>query len=158
MDGVIDTQNLVSGTDARVYATFPDGRRFNMGNFIKFEAKQEYSKTKAPILGNRGGGNRKGTPSNKITGTMHYNNSIFREYALEFKNDGRDLFFDMTIVNEDPTSTVGRQEIFLNGVNMDSVVVAKFDAEADYLDEDFSATFEDWDMGTKFNNTGVRNA
>ncbi len=154
----IVTENLVAGTRARVYATFPDGRRFSMGNFIDFEASQDYSKSKAPILGNPGGGNRKGAPSNKVKGKMYYNNSLFRQYALQYQRSGKDLYFDMLIVNEDATSTVGRQEIVLKGVNLDSVVIAKFDATADYLDEDFNGTFEDWDLPQSFNNTGVREA
>ena len=152
----IVTENLVAGTQARIYATFPDGKLFSMCNFVDFEASQDFSKSKEPILGNPGGGKRKGAPTNKVKGKMYYNNSLFREYALKFQREHKDLYFDMLIVNEDATSTVGRQEVTLKGVNMDSIVVAKFDAAADYLDEDFSATFESWDMGSTLNVTGVR--
>lgn len=155
---VINVENLVSGIEARCFAVFPDGRRFNMGNFISLEATQDFKKSKAPILGNPGGGNRKGAPTNKITGKVHYNNSLFRRFAQEYQRMRKDLYFDMVIVNDDPTSTVGTQRVILHGVNMDSTVITKFDAESEFLTEDFSATFESWELDTEFNNTGVREA
>ena len=34
--------------------------------------------------------------------------------------------------------------------NFDSIVLAKFDADADYLDEDVDFTFDDFEMPEKF--------
>ena len=33
---------------------------------------------------------------------------------------------------------------------MDSGILAKFDADGEYLDEDMDFTFEDWEMPEKF--------
>ena len=54
------------------------------------------------------------------------------------------------MVNEDPTSTVGRQTVLLIDCNIDKVVLAKFDADADYLEEDLDFTFEDFKLVEKF--------
>ena len=69
---------------------------------------------------------------------------------LEYKNTGKDVYFDMQIINEDPTSTVGKQEIMLLDCNIDGGILAKFDADGEYLDEDMDFTFEDFSMPEEF--------
>ena len=62
-----------------------------------------------------------------------------------------DIYFDIQITNEDPTTSVGRQTIILKDCNLDGGILAKFDADAEYLDEDVDFTFEDVEMPEKFN-------
>lgn len=69
---------------------------------------------------------------------------------LQYKNTGRDVYFDMQIVNDDPGSRAGRQEIILIDCNIDSSILAKFDADGEYLDEDMDFTFEDFSMPETF--------
>ena len=69
---------------------------------------------------------------------------------LDYKNTGEDTYFEMQITNEDPTSGVGRQTIVLMDCNIDGGILAKFDADAEYLDEDFDFTFEDFTMPETF--------
>ena len=119
---------------------------------ISLEASMEKTKTEVPILGKTGKGNKatgwKGTGSAKF----HFNTSIFRELLQNYAKTGEDMYFDIQIVNEDPTSSVGKQTIMLIGCNMDSGLIAKFDADADYLEDEFDFTFESWEMPEKFSN------
>lgn len=125
-------------------------RRYNFMQAINLEAKFEKTKTEVPILGKTGKGNKatgwKGTGS----ATFHYNTSIFRQMMLDYKDTGQDTYFEMQITNEDPTSSVGRQTIILKDCNIDGGILAKFDADADYLDEDMDFTFEDFSMPESF--------
>ena len=69
----------------------------------------------------------------------------------DFKNTGNDVYFDIQITNDDPTSAAGRQTVVLVGCNIDGGVLAKFDADNDdYLDEDMDFTFEDFKIPEKF--------
>lgn len=127
-------------------------RRYNFMQAISLEATFEKTKTEVPILGQTGKGNKatgwKGTGS----ATFHYNTSIFRQMMLDYKNTGEDTYFDIQITNEDPTSGVGRQTIILHDCNIDGGILAKFDADAEYLDEDMDFTFEDFSMPESFTN------
>ncbi|MCI8860288.1 MAG: phage tail tube protein [Lachnospiraceae bacterium] len=127
-------------------------RRYNFMQAINVEAKFEKTKTEVPILGKTGKGNKatgwKGTGSC----TAHYNTSIFRQMMLDYKKKGKDTYFEMQITNEDPTSGAGRQTIVLLDCNIDGGILAKFDADADYLDEDMDFTFEDFSMPESFKN------
>lgn len=125
-------------------------RRYNLMQAIKVEAKFEKTKTEVPILGKTGKGNKatgwKGTGS----ATFHYNTSIFRQMMLDYKDTGEDVYFEMQISNEDKTSSVGRQTVILVDCNIDGGILAKFDADGEYLDEDMDFTFEDFKMPESF--------
>ena len=54
------------------------------------------------------------------------------------------------MTNDDPTSAAGRQTVILKDCNIDGGVLAKFDADADYLDEEMSFTFEDFEIPERF--------
>lgn len=54
------------------------------------------------------------------------------------------------MTNEDPTSRVGSQTVILKDCNIDGGILAKFDADGEYLDEDMDFTFEDFEMPEEF--------
>lgn len=142
-------KDTVSAALAECFVTVGT-RRYNFMQAINLEAKFEKTKTEVPILGKTGKGNKstgwKGTGS----ATFHYNTSIFRQMMLDYKNSGQDTYFEIQITNEDPTSEVGRQTIILMDCNIDGGILAKFDADAEYLDEDMDFTFEDFSMPESF--------
>ncbi len=117
---------------------------------INLEAKFDKTKVKVPILGKTGKGNKATGWSGTGSAKFHFNTSIFRQMMLLYKNTGRDIYFEMQISNEDDTSSVGRQTIILIGCNIDGGILAKFDADGDYLDEDMNFTFEDFSMPESF--------
>lgn len=127
-------------------------RRYNFMQAINLEAKFNKTKVKVPILGKTGKGNKATGWEGTGSATFHYNTSIFRQMMLDYKNTGEDTYFEMQITNEDPSSEVGRQTITLIDCNIDGGILAKFDADADYLDEDMDFTFEDFSMPETFEN------
>lgn len=146
---IMNAKDSVSASLAECFVTI-EGNRYNFMQALNLEAKLEKTKTEVPILGKTGKGNKatgwKGTGS----ATFHYNTSIFRELLERFKNTGEDIYFDIQVTNEDPTSSVGRQTVILKDCNIDGGVLAKFDADGEYLDEDMDFTFEDFEIPEKF--------
>lgn len=149
MATVMHAKDTISASLAECFVTI-EGNRYNFMQAINLEATFEKNKTEVPILGKTGKGNKstgwKGTGS----ATFHYNTSIFRKLMERYKNTGEDVYFDIQITNEDPTSTVGRQTTILKDCNIDGGVLAKFDADAEYLDEDMDFTFEDFEIPETF--------
>lgn len=145
----MNAKDSISASLAECFVTI-EGNRYNFMQAINLEARFEKTKVEVPVLGRTGKGNKstgwKGTGS----ATFHYNTSIFRKLLKRFKDTGEDVYFEIQITNEDPTSSVGRQTITLLDVNVDGGILAKFDAEADYLDEEMSFTFEDFLMPEEF--------
>lgn len=141
--------DTVSAKLAECYVTIGDNR-YNFMQAINLEAKIEKIKTEVPILGQTGKGNKsigwKGTGS----ATFHYNTSIFRELLLEFKDTGKDIYFEIQVTNDDASSSVGRQTVVLIGCNIDGGILTKFDADSEYLEEEIDFTFEDFKIPEKF--------
>lgn len=147
---VMLAKDTLAASMAECYVTI-GVNRYNFMQAISLEAKFEKQKIEVPILGKPGKGNKatgwKGTGS----ATFHYNVSIFRKMMLDYKNTGKDIYFDMQIDNEDTGSDAGRQTIMLYGCNIDGGVLAKFDAGGEYLDEEMEFTFEDFSIDKAFN-------
>ncbi len=146
---IMNAKDSISASLAECFVTI-EGNRYNFMQALNLEAKFEKTKTEVPILGKTGKGNKatgwKGTGS----ATFHYNTSIFRVLLERYKKTGEDVYFDMQVTNEDPTSSVGRQTVILKDCNIDGGILAKFDADGEYLDEDMDFTFEDFEIPEKF--------
>lgn len=141
--------DAISASKAECFVTI-EGNRYNFMQAINLEAKIEKTKTEVPILGRAMKGNK--TVGLKGTGsaTFHFNTSIFRRLLYDFQKTGKDVYFDIQVTNEDPTATVGRQTVILKDCNLDGGTIAKFDADAEYLEDEFDFTFESWEMPETF--------
>ncbi|MCL2562429.1 MAG: phage tail tube protein [Oscillospiraceae bacterium] len=149
MNSFMNARDAVSAPLAECYVTI-EGRRYHFMQAIDLEATIERVKQEVPILGQTGRGNKATGWRGRGSATFHYNTSIFRELMYRFKSKGEDVYFDIQIANEDPTSAAGRQTVVLKGCNLDSGVLAKFDADADFLSEELEFTFEDFEIPEKF--------
>lgn len=127
-------------------------RRYNFMQIIDMEATVEKTKTTVPRLGAIMAGHKTVGMEGTFSGTAHYNQSVMRQALLDYKNTGVDAYFEMQISNDDPGADAGRQTIVLYDCNTDGGVLAKFDADGEYLDEDIEGTFEDFSMPESFKN------
>ncbi len=146
----MNAKDAISASLAECFISIGD-ERYNFMQAINLEASIEKTKSEVPILGRTGKGNKatgwKGTGS----ATFHYNTTIFRELLANYKKTGQDIYFDIQVTNEDAGSGVGRQTVILKDCNMDGGILTKFDADAEYLDEDMDFTFEDFEITESFN-------
>jgi len=149
MANFMNAKDAVSASLAKCFVII-DKNRYEFMQAINLEANFEKTKSEVPILGRNGKGNKatgwKGTGS----ATFHYNTSIFRKLLKDYKDTGKDMYFDIQVTNEDPASAVGRQTIILKNCNLDGGILTKFDADAEYLDETIDFTFEDFEMPEEF--------
>lgn len=150
MSNIMNAKDAVSASLAECFVTI-DGNRYNFMQAIDLEANFEKQKAEVPILGKPGRGNKSTGWRGTGSATFHYNTSIFRELLYRYKNTGEDIYFDIQVTNQDPTSAVGRQTVILKGCNIDGGILTKFDADAEYLDETLDFTFEDFEIPEKFN-------
>ncbi len=148
-NAIMRARDTLSAKLAECFVTIDD-TRYNFMQAINLEAKFEKNKTKVPILGKTGMGNKASGWSGSGKATFHYNTSVFRELMVKYKKTGEDIYFDIQISNEDPTSAAGRQTVVLTDCNMNGGVLAKFDAKGEYLDEEMEFTFEDFKIPERF--------
>lgn len=149
MGNFMNAKDAISASLAECFI-ITDDNRYNFMQAINLEASIEKTKSEVPILGKTGKGNKATGWKGSGSATFHYNTSIFRSMLEKFKNTGEDIYFDIQVTNEDPTSSVGRQTVILKGCNIDGGLLTKFDADAEYLDEDLDFTFEDFEIKEQF--------
>lgn len=150
MSQTMQGRDAISGSLGECFVTI-EGNRYNFMQAINIEASIEKQKAQVPILGKAGKGNKATGWSGTGSATFHYNTGIFRDILRRFKETGEDVYFDMQVTNEDPTSVVGRQTVILKGCNLDGGLLAKIDANADYLEDEINFTFEDFEIPERFN-------
>ncbi|MGS6868454.1 phage tail tube protein, partial [Clostridioides difficile] len=120
----IKARDTISASKAECFVTIK-GKRYNFMQAINLEAKMEKNKSEIPILGSTTKGNKSTGSKYSGNATFYYNTSIFRELLYEYKETGEDIYFDIQVTNEDPTSAVGRQTVVLKDCNMDSGIITK---------------------------------
>lgn len=148
---LMNAQDIVSAKLAQCFITIGK-QRYNFMQAINFEAKFEKVKVEIPILGKTGKGNKSIGWKGTGTATFHYNTSIFRNLMNQFREDGKDAYFTIQVVNNDPGSQAGIQMISFLDCNINGGILAKFDADGEYLDEEMEFTFEDFTIDQTFNN------
>lgn len=141
--------DAVYGGYAECYITI-NGRRLNFMSMTEFESKWEVNITDVPILGRVGMGHKASGGKGTWSAKAHYNQSVFRELAHTYQKDGVMPYFEIQVLNADPTSAAGAQSIIHHGCLCDSFILAKFQAGEEILEEELSGTFESWDMDSKF--------
>ncbi len=145
----MDYTGAVSGALAECFITIND-KIYNFMQLVNFESSATKDLNEIPVLGKLMKQHKPGLISGEWSGTAHYNQSIMRELILNYKNTGIDPPFEIQVSNEDPTSAVGRQTVILKHCFSEGGILAKFDAEAEYLDEELSGTFDDFEIPEKF--------
>lgn len=143
--------DAISGKQARAYITI-NGQREELFYAKSLEATLEKNKVDVPVLGRTNTPQRSSGWSGSGTLTIYYVTSVFRRLMIEYAKTGRDFWFDLQVVNEDPQSSAGKQTIVLRNCNLDSIVITQFDATSDdMLEEELPFTFSDVDMLDQFN-------
>ena len=114
------------------------------------DATVEIKKTEVYTLGKRGAQNKPNGWAGSGSMTIYYVTSLFRRMIIQYIKTGKPVYFDMTVTNNDPGSTVGNQTVVLKNCSLDSITIAKFDVETEVLDESVSFTYDDVDMLESF--------
>ncbi|MBR4844827.1 MAG: phage tail tube protein [Bacteroidaceae bacterium] len=149
MVNTMSANDVIKGSMAKCYVTI-DGNRYNFAHAISLEATMEKNKATVPVLGKTGKHNVPSGWEGSGSMTLHYNSSIMREMLYKYKETGQETYFEIQVENEAPGSNVGNQTVILKQCTLDGGILAKFDADADYLDEDVDFTFDDFEIPQKF--------
>ncbi|MCY9764778.1 phage tail tube protein [Paenibacillus alvei] len=146
----LNSQDTISGKEGRAFAKI-DGNNEDLFFAKTIEANIEKNKADVKSIGRRMTGHKTTGLNGTGSMTIYYMSPIFRSLLKQYKDTGRDVYFDMVIENNDPSSAAGKQTVLLMGVNLDSTILTKLDGDSDDpLDEDTDFTFEDYDILQQF--------
>ena len=137
----LNAPDTISGKAGRAYAKI-NGNNEELFFAKTIEATVEKNKSEVKAIGKRMTGHKTTGANGTGSMTLYYMTPLFRELIRQWKETGVDVYFDMVVENDDEESAAGKQTTLLIGCNLDSVILAKLDA-------DF--TFEDFDILKAFN-------
>lgn len=147
---VIEAGDVVSGKMATAFIKM-DGQNIPCSWFTYFEAICKKKKNEAPRLGTTSLMTRSMGWSGTGKAKMYYANSLFRKMAQEYAKEGKDVFVDIVVTNDDPSTTLGAQAVLFKNVNFDEIPIAKFDVAGDKpLEEDMPFSFDDFEILSSF--------
>lgn len=142
-------KDAISGKEGSLYATI-DGNVIQVAECKSINAKITKNKSEFKALGYRGTQHKATGWSGSGSLTIHYASSRWAKMMIDYAKDGVDTYFKLQIINEDPTSSIGKQTVTLIDVNFDESEIAKIDTNAEFLDETMNFTFSDVEMPDEF--------
>lgn len=145
----MNAKDVVSAKLAECYVTIGNARYLLM-QAKNFEAKFEKTKNTVAILGRTAQGNKASGWNGTGSMTIYKNTSVFDDLLERYKNTGEDVYFDIQVTNEDPTSAAGRSTKIFKDCNINGGVLSSFDADGEWLEQDVEFTFEDYESPEKF--------
>lgn len=148
--GLFRASDAISGGEGKAYIVI-DGQQKELFYATNIEVTAEKNKESFKVIGQRNSFSK--TTGVEITGSMtiQYMTSLFRKQMQQYVNDGIDMSFDLIVTNEDKASRTGRQTVAVYGCNLDSVILAKLDADNAILDEDVDFTADSFAILSEFN-------
>lgn len=140
----------ISGKEGVAYAKI-NGNNEELFFAKTIEASVEKAKSEIKAIGRRMTGHKITGMSGSGKMTLYYLTPLFRQMLKQYKDTGVDIYFDLVVENNDPSSSAGKQTTLLMDCNLDSVVLTKLDGDSDDpLEEDTDFTFEDYDILQEF--------
>lgn len=140
----------ISGKEGVAYAKI-NGNNEELFFAKTIEATVEKAKSEIKAIGRRMTGHKTTGMSGSGSMTLYYLTPLFRQMVKQYKDTGVDIYFDLVVENNDPSSSAGKQTTLLMDCNLDSVLLTKLDADSDDpLEEDADFTFEDYDILEEF--------
>lgn len=146
---ILNAGDTISGQEGKATAKI-NGEIRDMFYIKSLEATVEKNKQEVRTLGKRGVQHKTTGWSGTGSMSIYYVTSDFIRMAKEYIKNGVDTYFTVTVENNDPTSTIGKQVTTLFDVNVDSIPVAKLDVEDAVLEADLDFTFDDLDLLEEF--------
>lgn len=152
---VIEAGDVVSGKMATAFIKQGD-KNIPCSWFTSLEATMKKKKNEAPRLGTTSLMSRSMGWVGSGVCRMYYATSIIRKIGQEYAKNGKDVFVDLVVTNDDPSTTLGAQAIMFKNVNFDEIPLAKFDVKGDGpLEEDMSFSFDGFEILSSFEHPAI---
>jgi len=123
-----------------------DGERSLLLQALNLTVTVEKEKVEVPILGRMMKGHKVVNMTGTGSLTIYHNTGLFTNMVKQVQDGGQDVYFDMMVVNDDPTSAAGSQIMTLKDVNIDGCDILSFDADGELLEQSIDFTFESFEV------------
>ena len=147
---ILQAEDAINGAEGTCSAVI-EGRAIDIMELMNITATIDKTKSDFKALGSRATQHKTTGWNGTGSATVRYVSSRWARMIIDYIKTGKDVYFDIIIKNEDPSSATGKQVIKVSKCNLDGTDIAKLDIDADFLDQPINFTFSDVDLITEFN-------
>ena len=145
-DPLIDARNVPNGALGYIYFYFSDGNKQNGMYVTKTEFKDKKNKTAIGALGT-GARLHKTTSTEGTFSIEGYDiTNVWVELEAKFRHEGIDEYFNITVIEWDPTTALGKKITNYYNCNVDEVTLSSQDVDDAIKKTSFGGTFEDYEV------------
>lgn len=141
MDNYTRLADTLSSNEGKVYSTV-NGQNREMFETQSIRAQLDYIVQARRMLGNRMTQNKVVGAEGTGSATLYFMNSEHLNQAITYLNSGKRSPIKVQLYNEDPQSTVGRQEVILTNVIFKTIPVAAIEESDDPITFDSDFTYD----------------
>lgn len=144
-------RDTLHGAAGKAFVTM-NGQVKELFGAKKIQTQAEIQGTDMKVIGTKRIQNKPGGVKQTGTGTCYYGTPLFVDMLAQYIKTGEMSYFTFQTTNEDKASSVGVQTIaYYNCKLSGTVPISVLDADADMLTFDFSFTYEDFEVLSRFN-------
>lgn len=143
-------RDTLHGASGKAFIT-RDGRVNELFGAKKIQTQADIQGTDMKVIGTKKIQNKSGGVKQTGTGTCYYGTPVFVDILEKYIHTGEMDYFTLQTTNDDKASTVGVQTIaYYNCKLSGTVPISVLDADTDMLTFDFSFTYEDFEVLSRF--------
>lgn len=146
----LEGKDVIAAKEGSAYVT-ANGKNTVLFYAKSVNAKIKKDKKEIKALGSRMTKHKTVGASGEGTLKIYEVTSEFKKMIHEYIKNGKDIYFNIIVTNNDPTTEYGSEVKALYGCNIDEVDVVNLDAEGEFLEQEMSFTFDDFELLSEFN-------
>lgn len=134
-------RDTVNGAEGKIFVT-RSGRNIEIAGMRNIRTDAEIQSSDMRVIGTRMIQTKVNGVKGSGTGNIYYGSDIFRDMLLEYMNTGKMEEFDIQIINDDPSTSIGRQSMAFYGcVLTGTIPMAILNDEEAMLNYDFNFAY-----------------
>jgi thiol-disulfide isomerase/thioredoxin len=144
-------RDALNGKQGKAFLTL-NGEINELFSIKKLQTDVEYQKADFKVVGTT-------TVQQKTTGakktgsmTIYFGTPLFIQMAQEYERNGKVIYFDIQVENDDPATSVGKQTVVYYGCSLDKIPLSMLDSDSDFLEEEVGFSFTSFEVLDNFNN------
>lgn len=151
MPNYLLARDTIHGAAGKAFITV-EGQVRELFAAKKIEAKGNIADSDMKVIGTKKIQSKKGGVKLTGTGTMYYVTSDYVRMLEQYVHTGVLPYFNMQVTNDDEASSIGVQTVALYNCQLTGdIPIVTLDDSSDMLTFDFSFTFEDFEVLSRFN-------
>lgn len=142
-------RDALNGKQGKATLTL-NGEIHDLFSIKKLETDVEYQKSDFKVVGTT-------TVQQKTTGvkktgkmTIYMGTPLFVKMAQEYEKNGKVLYFDVYVENNDPATSIGKQAISYYGCSLDKIPLSMLDADTETLEAEVGFSYTSFNVLENF--------